>query len=196
VPHGLTGVKAIAGGDVHSLALVELANQTITFASLSNKTCGDADFGVSVSASSGLPVFFAASRNCSLNGATVHLTGAGTSTITAFAASGPEVHPAPSVSQSFAITKASQTISFGPLPKKTYGAPEFPRQRKGVLRPARVLWGAGEVRRERCNCASDRLGLVHRDGLAAGQRELQRRARRLTDVLDRAGAVQGAEGRR
>jgi hypothetical protein len=125
VPNGLVGVAAIAAGDAHSLALAELANQTITFAALANKTYGGPDFAVSATASSGLLVSLAASGNCTVSGATVHLTGAGSCTITASQAGNATYNPAPDVSQSFAIAKASQSISFGPLANKTYGAPDF-----------------------------------------------------------------------
>ena len=77
VPTGLTRVTAISAGDWHSLALVELASQTITFGPLANKT-----FGAPTPASvqrrhPGFVVSFAASGNCTISGATTHLTGAG-----------------------------------------------------------------------------------------------------------------------
>ena len=48
-----------------------------------DKTYGDPDFDVSATASSGLAVSFGASGSCTVSGQTVHLTGAGTCTITA-----------------------------------------------------------------------------------------------------------------
>ena len=62
--------------------------QTITFAALADKTFGDADFTVSATASSGLPVSFSATGNCTVLASTVHLTGAGSCTITR-----PPAHP-------------------------------------------------------------------------------------------------------
>jgi hypothetical protein len=124
VPVGLTGVTAIAAGWYHSMALAELQSQTITFASLASKTYGASDFTVSAAASSGLPVSFTASGHCTVNGATVHLTGAGSCAITASQAGSVNYLPA-THSQAFAIAKASQTISFGLLKNKTYGAPDF-----------------------------------------------------------------------
>jgi Regulator of Chromosome Condensation (RCC1) repeat protein/PASTA domain-containing protein len=120
-----SGVTAIAAGVFHSLALVVPTNQTITFGALANKTYGDPDFSVSATASSGLAVSFAASGNCTVSAATVHLTGAGSCTVTASQAGNVNYNPAPDVSQSFAVAKAGQTITFGPLAHKKYGAPDF-----------------------------------------------------------------------
>jgi PASTA domain/Regulator of chromosome condensation (RCC1) repeat len=125
VPSGLFGVAAVAAGSEHSLALVVPANQTITFGALANKTYGDPDFSVSATASSGLAVSFAASGNCTVSGATVHLTGAGSCTVTASQAGNVNYNPAPDVSRTFAVAKAGQTITFGALPKRRYGAPDF-----------------------------------------------------------------------
>jgi hypothetical protein len=125
VPGGLTGVTAIAAGWYHSMALAELQSQTITFAPLANKTYGAPDFTVSAVASSGLPVSFAGSAKCTVNSATVHLTGAGTCTITASQPGNVNYDPAPPLSRSFSIVKASQSISFGALANKTFGAPDF-----------------------------------------------------------------------
>jgi Regulator of chromosome condensation (RCC1) repeat/PASTA domain len=124
-PNGLSGVASIAAGPFHSLALVELKNQTITFGPLAGKSYGDPDFSVSAAASSGLAVSFNASGNCTLGGVTVHLTGAGSCTVTAAQPGDANYNPAPDVSQTFAIAKAGQTVTFGPLANKTYGARDF-----------------------------------------------------------------------
>jgi sugar lactone lactonase YvrE len=101
------------------------SSATITFDPLAPKTYGDPDFTISATASTGLPASFSASGNCGVSGATVHLTGAGSCTITA-SQSGDANHPAaPSVSRTLAIAKASQTITFTTLANKTYGAPDF-----------------------------------------------------------------------
>ena len=108
-----------------SVALVELKNQTITFGPLAGKTYGDPDFSVSATAASGLPVSFAASGNCTVSGATVHLTVAGSCTVSASQPGDANYNPAPDVSRTFAIAKAGQTITFGPLANKPYGATDF-----------------------------------------------------------------------
>jgi hypothetical protein len=99
--------------------------QTISFDPLPDKVYGDADFRVSATASSGLPVSFAAAGNCTVSGSTVHLTGAGSCTVTASQSGDATFAPATPVSRSFAIAKAGQTISFAPLADKTFGDPDF-----------------------------------------------------------------------
>ena len=79
------------------------ADQTITFAALGDKTYGDADFGVSATASSSLAVTFAASGQCTVAVATVHLTGAGSCTITASQAGNANYNAAPDVPRAFTI---------------------------------------------------------------------------------------------
>jgi hypothetical protein len=124
VPSGLCHATAISAAFVQSLALAQLC-QTIAFGPLANKTYGAPDFTVSATASSALPVSFAASGNCTLSGATVHLTGAGSCTVTASQPGDADYNPAQDVSRTFAIAKASQTIIFRRLANKTYGTPDF-----------------------------------------------------------------------
>ncbi len=121
-------VTAIIGNGSPSTAFAltnNKANQSITFGALSNKTFGDPDFSVSATASSGLTVNFAASGNCTVGGATVHITAAGSCTITASQSGNSTYNPAPNVPQSFNIAKANQTITFGSLPNKMFGDPDF-----------------------------------------------------------------------
>jgi PASTA domain len=101
------------------------ANQTITFWANVGKTYGDADFNVAATASSRLAVSFAASGACTVSGTTVHLTGAGSCTITASQAGNAKWHPAPDVVQTFSAAKASQMIVFAALANTTYGAADF-----------------------------------------------------------------------
>jgi hypothetical protein len=104
-----------------------MQNQAITFGALANKTFGDPDFAVSATASSGLAVTFGATGNCTVTGATVHLTGTGSCTITASQAGNATYNPAPDVPQTFTIAAAmqNQTITFGALANKTFGDPDF-----------------------------------------------------------------------
>ena len=104
------------------------SNQTIAFGPLANKTFGDADFIVSATASSGLPVIFAASGNCTVTSpspGTVHLTGAGSCTITASQPGDVTFNAAPDVAQSFSVAKGEQTITFAAIPNKTFGDANF-----------------------------------------------------------------------
>jgi hypothetical protein len=63
---------------------VNKADQTINFGTLAGKTFGNADFNVSATGGdSGEAVTFAAVGKCAVSGNTVHITGAGSCTITA-----------------------------------------------------------------------------------------------------------------
>src|SRR5262249_9719257 len=86
-------------------------NQTISFDQPANKTFGDAPFTVSAAASSGLPVSFAASGACAVNGAVVTLIGAGSCTITASQAGDSNFSPALNVSRTFSIARADTTTT-------------------------------------------------------------------------------------
>ena len=121
IAHGTyaTGVTASFAGDSTYGAATATASltvagqsQTITFGTLAGRTFGDPPFTVSATASSRLPVSFAATGACTIAGATVTVTGAGSCTITASQAGDGTGNPAPDVAQSFTIAKASQTISF------------------------------------------------------------------------------------
>jgi FtsP/CotA-like multicopper oxidase with cupredoxin domain len=91
---------------------VSKGNQTITFASLPNKTTSDPDFNVSATASSGLSVSFAASGTCTIAGTLVHITGAGTCTVTASQAGNTNYNAATNVARTFAITSAGPATTF------------------------------------------------------------------------------------
>jgi hypothetical protein len=91
------------------------ADQTITFGALPNKTLGDPDFAVSATATSALPVGFAGTGQCTVSGNTVHLTAAGSCTITASQGGNSNFNPAPDVTQSFDIatpTPNASTVQF------------------------------------------------------------------------------------
>jgi hypothetical protein len=96
--------------------------QSISFTSStpSGAFVGGPTYGVSASASSGLPVGFsidpASAGVCALSGATVSFVGSGTCTIRADQAGNGSYQAAPQVSQSFAVNIAGQTISFTSAP--------------------------------------------------------------------------------
>jgi sugar lactone lactonase YvrE len=104
---------------------VTKASQTITFGALSNLPYGTAPFAVSATASSALPVSFASTTPsiCTVSGTTVTLASVGTCQIRAAQAGNADYTAATAVSQSFQITKATQTITFGPLSNQVYGTP-------------------------------------------------------------------------
>ena len=121
----VTSTNGGTGNTASANLSVGKTDQTITFGPLAGKTFGDPDFTVSASASSGLTVTFAATGNCSLSGSTVHITAAGSCTVTASQAGDSNFNAAPSVPQTFSIAKASQTITFGALPNRPFGTPDF-----------------------------------------------------------------------
>ncbi|MET0205286.1 MAG: C25 family cysteine peptidase, partial [Casimicrobiaceae bacterium] len=86
--------------------VVPKMNQSISFAALPDKMLGDPDFAVFATASSGLAVTFGASGACTLAGSTVHLTGAGSCTITADQPGDANTNPALQVARSFSIGSA------------------------------------------------------------------------------------------
>jgi hypothetical protein len=111
--------------DVSRSFTIAKGKQTISFAALAAKTFGDADFSVAATSSSGLPASFAATGTCTLAGATVHITGAGSCTVTASQSGDPNYNAAAAVPQTASIAKAGQAITFGRLFNKSYGAPNF-----------------------------------------------------------------------
>jgi PASTA domain/Regulator of chromosome condensation (RCC1) repeat len=86
------------------------AAQTIAFAPLPRRTYGDPDFRVVARASSGLGVAFAARGRCRVSGARVHLTGAGSCTVTASQPGDANYDAAPPVSRTFSIARAPCTV--------------------------------------------------------------------------------------
>jgi hypothetical protein len=88
-------------------------SQSITFATPADRTYGDPDFDPAATASSGFAVSYGASGNCSIVSGLVHITGAGSCTVTADQAGDANYSAAPQVQRTFAIDKAAQTIQIG-----------------------------------------------------------------------------------
>ena len=93
-------------------------DQTITFADIPNQTVQSANFNLSATASSGLPVSFAVisgnSATVESNG-TVTIIGAGVTTIRASQDGNGSYNPAPTVEKTLTVNKVGQTITFGAL---------------------------------------------------------------------------------
>jgi Leucine-rich repeat (LRR) protein len=132
---GTTTITASQAGDDNYLAAtevqqtltVEKAAQTITFGALDNKTFGDADFGLTATASSSLDVSYTSSdlTVATIDGNTVTIVGAGTTTITASQAGNENYLAATEVQQTLTVEKAAQTITFEALDNKTFGDADF-----------------------------------------------------------------------
>jgi hypothetical protein len=115
---------------------VARAPQNINFGTLTGKTYGDSDFDVSATGSdTGNPVTFTVGGgdSCTISGSTVHITGAGSCTVTAHQAGSGSYNAAPDVARTFSIARAaltasadSKTIDYGdPDPVFTIGYSGF-----------------------------------------------------------------------
>ena len=93
-----------AATNVPQTFTIAKANQLIAFNPLADKTTSDPPFTVSATASSGLPVSFSATGNCTISGNTATITATGTCTITAAQAGNSNFNPAPDVPRTFNIT--------------------------------------------------------------------------------------------
>ncbi len=91
---------------------IDAASQTITFPAIQTKVFGEAAFAPGATASSKLPVSYAATGDCAIEGGQIKLTGAGSCTVTASQAGDSNFEPASAVEQTFTINKAAQAISF------------------------------------------------------------------------------------
>lgn len=102
-------------------------DQVITFTTMSSKVYGNPDFDPGATASSNLPVLYASSNTAVatiING-NIRITGAGTATITASQSGDANFNPAPAISQTLVVSKASQSITFNSLTSKSVGDPDF-----------------------------------------------------------------------
>ncbi len=105
-------------GSVQSVALSGTGTQSqqqaqsITFGPLASQTYGALPFGLSATASSGLPVSFSViSGPASLSGNTLTITGAGVVTIEADQSGNNQWLPAPPVQQTFSVSPAVLTVT-------------------------------------------------------------------------------------
>ncbi|MCX8512925.1 MAG: hypothetical protein ORN83_14340, partial [Chthoniobacteraceae bacterium] len=125
---GTVTVRASQPGDSNFLPasvdrsfVVNLANQTLTFGTLSAKTFLDAPFSLTASASSSLPVdFLVLSGPAAVSNGTLSIIGAGTVTVRVSQSGGSNFLPAASLDQSFSVGRANQALTFGTLSAKTF----------------------------------------------------------------------------
>ena len=103
--------------------VIAQATQTIAFDPLGDIEFGDPAVPLSAIASSGLPVAFAAAGPCSIVGATVEATGAGTCTVTATQPGDDNHLAAAPVQRSFDIAGATSTLTVTDWSSTYDGAP-------------------------------------------------------------------------
>ena len=102
------------------------SDQTITFASIPNKTALSANFDLNASASSTLPVTFEVVSGSNVatvtSSGTVDVLGTGVATIRASQDGNASFNPAPTVEQTLTVSKAAQTLTFGSLTNQNLSA--------------------------------------------------------------------------
>jgi len=103
------------------------AGQTIVWDNIEPKTYGDDDFYLPASSDKGLNIVYSVANEniATVTGNKVHITGAGTTGITASQTGNNNFFPASSVTLTLTVSKVFQTISFNELADKTYGDPSF-----------------------------------------------------------------------
>lgn len=132
---GTTNITASQGGNnnyntatpVVRALVVEKADQSISFAALASKRYKDADFDLTATASSGLPVTYVSSNPAvaTVSGNTVTIVGVGYTQITASQAGNANYNVANAFTQTLVVNKTLQTISFAALPDKDINDPDF-----------------------------------------------------------------------
>lgn len=96
-----------------TLTVVPKTNQTITFAAPATKTYGNADFPTgATSTNNSIPITYTSSNPAvaTVIGNMIHITGAGSTTITAMQAGSDGFFPAPNVARTLTVNKANLTI--------------------------------------------------------------------------------------
>lgn len=106
------------------------ADQTITFAALSNKSFGDAPFSLSASASSNLPVSFqVVSGPATLAGSMLSITGAGHVIVRSTQEGNANYNAVPEVVREFDVSKATATLALNNM-SQTYN---------GLVKPVSII---------------------------------------------------------
>ena len=148
---------------------VSMANQTITFGGLANKTLAQSPVTVAATpGASGNPVTFSTTTpsvctSGGTNGSEITLLIAGTCTVQADQAGDAVYNPAPSKSRSFTVSMANQTITFGGLANKTLA------QSPVTVAAPRVVGQSGDV------LDHDAIGVHVRGGERVGDHPAHRR---------------------
>ena len=110
---GATAANYIITHTNGTLTVVPKQTQTITFNTPATKTYGNADFAAgATSTNNTIPITYTSSNPAvaTIVGSNIHITGAGTSTITASQAGNDGYFPAASVSRTLTVNKANLTI--------------------------------------------------------------------------------------
>ena len=129
--------------------------------------------------------------NCTVSGNVVHLTGAGSCTITASQAGDATYAPAPDMSQTFTIAKAVADDLVRGARGQDVRRPGLHGQRDGVVGPAGLVRGDGQLHRLGLTVHLTAAGSCTITASQAGQRELRRGRRRPAVVHHQSAAPPG-----
>jgi hypothetical protein len=106
-----------SAADATGTLVISSANQTITFAALSNKTFGDAPFALTATASSGLSVGYQiVSGPATVLGSTLSITGVGVVTVRASQPGDGNYNAATNVDRTFTVIKATPLVNISSSP--------------------------------------------------------------------------------
>lgn len=133
VAKGSTVIAAVQAGNsswaaattLKQTLTVSAGTQTITFPALPGKKYGDVDFVPGAKASSGLPPAYTSSNLsvASIISGKIHITGAGTTTITATQPGNANWNPAAPVTQSLTVAKGTPVVTWANPAAIVYGTP-------------------------------------------------------------------------
>jgi hypothetical protein len=132
---GSTNITVSQGGNAYYNAapsktlelIVYKGSQAITFDALASKFPDDPDFTLDATVSSGLAISYTSSNTAvaTVAGNSVHIVGAGTTTITAAQEGNDDYNAATPKTQLLTVAKREQTITFDPIGEKNMLDPDF-----------------------------------------------------------------------
>lgn len=124
---GSNGVELYSDTVVSTNPVTSKATQVISFPTLSDKVFSSVDFDPGASLNSGLKASYETSDStiAIVKDGKIHIVGVGSVEIIAYQSGNDLYYPAPSITQSLTIKKASQSINFGSIGTKKYGDPDF-----------------------------------------------------------------------
>jgi sugar lactone lactonase YvrE len=103
------------------------ALRTLTFNAIPAKTYGDADFNAGATITTNEAITYTSSNPAvaTIVNGQVHIVGAGTASITASVAANPNYNAVAPITQPLIVNKASQVITFNPIPDQRKGDPDI-----------------------------------------------------------------------
>ncbi len=114
-------------GTISRTLQVSKSQQVITFNSIPEQAIDNPVYTLTASASSGLNITYSIDNTdvATINNGVVQIHKTGTANITAKQSGNALYQPAGEVTQKLIVKNSSQTVTFAPLPSKTFGDPDF-----------------------------------------------------------------------